>query len=329
MLVKHPANHRIVQDILLRSALLRTVQPSGSRRLLAGARSIASLTYALRNVDSRGFVSMAAEVCSDSETPDEGSTPPTKIRVKIPGVGRSLSRIIADATEDAAADATLGEEGSVSGTLRLLEELQKRHFTYDDVCEVARKVEVQLSSGGFIVIPVGPHRRAAPFCSSVQLLCTHPESTAANDTERIYFTKVVQALRNADFVHPSGSVQHKKTILSKTRNKVHQTATFRVALDGTRNSMPGSSITPLLATGFVCVHWSPFDLLALRTLLLTGPIGYTAEFIAASAAAGFQVSFSDGLARAGQDRPITVATELELFSVLGLPYVHPVNRLEA
>ena len=56
MISRHPANQRIVQEILLRSAACKLASPVGARALMNGAKSIAALPYALRNVSRDGRV---------------------------------------------------------------------------------------------------------------------------------------------------------------------------------------------------------------------------------------------------------------------------------
>ena len=341
MIAKHPANHRIVQEILLRSAACQSSSPVGARALLKGAKSIASLPYALRNLSRKGWVTPISSSTGKSVSPRRG-------RTKVEGAGAAISRIVNDvawdlddaATENgskrAKTDASSKDAYHVSPSE--FEALTQRYFSFDDAWTYTQRVQeiLQGSLGReFMVVAVGPHRRGSPFSSSVQLLCTHADSTIQNNADRIYFAKAVKALHVGLRL---GDGRGAVSPIASRHSEHHESVSLRVPFD------PSSAASTSTAMGRLHLHWTPFDLFAVRTLLLTGPLGYNAEFIASSSARGFDVSYAHGLRRfkaaestAGGEGPaeapleqhmINTATEAELFSAVGIPYVHPVNRLE-
>lgn len=314
-------NSFAVQRLLQRAAMLRG-DSVASRGYLRAA------TYVM---EMKQPLSAAVGIqIDDTGAADIWAEQPRHLRALqcIPGVGRSIARCLCQSIASVH-DANSSSKGqSPSAAL-----------SYDDafVHQGVLRAWLPHLNPRLQVHATGSYRRGSLSMPSLHVLMTDVDTRAADGDGVVQLQKIVQFLR------------HKRYVLGASPSEGWRAGvTLRASLDAAAVEVPcaassnreaASSIAmasttaseeeeavPAVAVHTVALRFVPYDTFAAALLLTTGPAGFVAKLLLHANAKGYNITAQRGVTKCGGETPIVVKSEVELFRLIGHPYVHPLDR---
>lgn len=218
---------------------------------------------------------------------------------EIPGVGKSIARQL------------LGDPNSAVSA-PVLHESPNPPMTFNEASEHVLLLREWLPhlNPRLTVHATGAFRRGCISVRPLHVLVSDVDSRVAEPPNPVQLEKIVQFLR------------HKRYLLAASpAPSAHLGVTARLA---SQNATPG-------LTSVVSIHLVPFDVLFAALLITTGPSSFVAKAHAAAQALQVRLSVERGVtvATSGKRQSDTkmVKSEVDLFRLIDIPYVHPVDRV--
>lgn len=335
---RHPHNHNVVQRILARAAR-SSADPASFQTMLNAAEKIAHM--------SQPLLPPRTEATTQSVTPSQVIQ-----RGNCRGIGPGTCRVAQEATLSGVPRATRGS------------------FSYDMICcfEDAVRNTLQEAFGSSViqVAAVGPHRRGAPFSTSVALLICHNGITSQSvhllngsvgaaevpltpsEALEHFAGRAMQRLEGASIIK-----SHKLSIAARQRvcnDAAHSVGITVVRVSSTFHSPhPSPSRSPAASSTdsiecydtifrTVRLHFVHADAFVPQLLLRTGPADFISSFLVDASRNGnlfisLEGAFSMGCgvkssSAAPNDQRIrlNLPSEYELFARAKRPYFHPFKR---
>lgn len=268
---------------------------------------------------ARGFTKAAEALAAHGHEPlNRGKL------LHLSGVGRTLSRCIADAIDDDAAAPDGGDDDTAQSLI-----------TYDEQAQHYARLDgyVKQFGGSVLAVPVGAYTRAALYARTLRVLVSE-RSARHGDAERY---RVVEKLAQlcvrdgyASSARRSGDEVQLRVGLDPRRGDAVREAMARSVLDGTTRDvalvLPGDERVLHLS-------FASFDRFYARSVCAAGPPAFVAQLQATAEAKGLRLTEAGGLEAVrrgvfGMERAETVACDSEraVFDAIGVAYVAPMHR---